>query len=289
MPRTLCVSVSDEYFQTLGISLLGGRAFLPADGTRGAEAAIVNERFVAQFLAGENPIGRRIRSWRDENVLREIVGIVADVRDGGLNRDPQPAMFIPWAQVPDAINALNVVITPIAWVVRTRVEPHSLTSATQRELGQVSGGLPVARTRTMDEIVVQSTARTDFNMLLLTIFGCAALLLAAIGIYGLMAYSVQQRTQEIGIRLALGAQSTRVRNMVIAQGMRIALVGVMVGIASSLGLTRVIASLLFGVTARDPLVFFIVPALLSGVALVGVWVPARRAALVDPVIALRAE
>ena len=141
----------------------------------------------------------------------------------------------------------------------------------------------------MDEILVQSTARSDFNMLLLTVFAGSALLLAAIGIYGLMAYSVQQRTQEIGIRLALGADSHRVRNMVIGQGMRLALVGVAIGVASAFGLTRILASFLFGVTARDPMVFISVPLILSVIALVAVWLPARRAARVDPAVALRYE
>jgi ABC-type antimicrobial peptide transport system permease subunit len=141
----------------------------------------------------------------------------------------------------------------------------------------------------MDEIVVQSTARADFNMVLLTIFGCSALLLAAIGIYGLMAYSVEQRTQEIGIRMALGAESHNVRNMVIVQGMRLALIGVAIGIAASFGLTRLIATFLFGVKSWDPVVFVIVPVVLSAVALFAVWLPARRATLVDPIDALRYE
>jgi ABC-type antimicrobial peptide transport system permease subunit len=141
----------------------------------------------------------------------------------------------------------------------------------------------------MEEIVVQSTARSDFNMFLLTVFAGSALVLAAIGIYGLMAYSVEQRTQEIGIRLALGADSHRVRNMVILQGMTVVLAGVAIGLASAFGLTRVIAGFLYGVTSRDPLVFLTVPVLLTAVALVGVWLPARRAARVDPVIALRTE
>ena len=135
----------------------------------------------------------------------------------------------------------------------------------------------------------RSTARSDFNMSLLTVFASAALVLAAIGIYGLMAYSVQQRTQEIGIRVALGADAHRVRNMVLRQGMSVVLVGVAIGMASAFGLTRVIAAFLFGVTSRDPLVFIVVPVVLTGVALVGVWLPARRAARVDPVVALRAE
>jgi putative ABC transport system permease protein len=141
----------------------------------------------------------------------------------------------------------------------------------------------------MDEVVARSTARSDFNMLLLTVFAGSALVLAAIGIYGLMAYSVEQRTQEIGIRVALGADARQVRNMIIFQGMSVALMGVAIGLASALGLTRVIASLLFGVTPRDPLVFVTVPLLLAAVALVGVWLPARRASLVDPAMALRNE
>ena len=158
----------------------------------------------------------------------------------------------------------------------------------QNEL-RLASGLPVARPRTMDDIVTQSTARSDFNMLLLTILAGSALLLAAIGIYGLMAYSVQQRTREIGIHLALGADSHNVRNMIVRQGMGVALAGVAIGLASAFALTRVVASFLFGVTARDPAVFVAVPLLLSAVAFIGVWFPARRAARVDPVIALRTE
>ena len=176
-----------------------------------------------------------------------------------------------------------------AWIIRTRGEPYALTAAIQRELRIASGGLPAARPRSMEEVVSRSTARSDFNMILLTTFAAAALVLAAIGIYGLMAYSVQQRTQEIGIRIALGAAAESVRNMVIRQGMSVALLGVAIGAAAAFGLSRVIASFLFGVTARDALVFTVAPALLTAVAFVGVWLPARRAANVDPVVALREE
>jgi putative ABC transport system permease protein len=161
--------------------------------------------------------------------------------------------------------------------------------AIQRALREASGGLPVARIRPMDEIVVKSTARSDFNMLLLTVFGCAALLLAAIGVYGLMAYSVEQRTQEIGIRLALGASVGQVRHMVIVQGMTLALAGVVIGMIAAFALSKLIESLLFGVTARDPMVFVAVPAVLAAVALIAVWVPALRATRIDPIDALRCE
>jgi len=156
-----------------------------------------------------------------------------------------------------------------------------------KELEISSGGLPAARVRSMDEIVVESTARADFNMTLLAIFGCSALLLAVIGIYGLMAYSVEQRTQEIGIRLALGADAGSVRNMVVRQGMFLAWTGVAIGMIAALGLTRFLSGFLFGVKAWDPLVFLAVPVLLSGAALVAVWIPARRAARTDAVSALR--
>jgi ABC-type antimicrobial peptide transport system permease subunit len=198
-------------------------------------------------------------------------------------------MYVPHAQITDNMNAGVASLSPMAWVVRTRVDPHSLSTAIQKELSDVSGGLALAPIRTMDEIVSRSTANTDFNTLVLTIFACTALLLAAIGIYGLMAYSVEQRTQEIGIRLALGAQYATVRRMVVFQGMRLALVGVIIGLASAFGLTRLIESLLYGVRARDPLVFIGVPVLLSVVALVAVWVPARRATHVSPIDALRCE
>jgi putative ABC transport system permease protein len=219
---------------------------------------------------------------------RRIIGVVGDTRDGGLNNNPSPRMYIPQAQVPDAVNALNVRLSPIAWVVRTTVEPHTVSNAVQEQLRQ-STGLPVSDIRSMDEVVSLSTSRQRFNMLLMTVFGFSALLLAGIGIYGLMAYSVQQRTQEIGIRLALGAGESSVRRMVVFQGMILALVGVVIGIASALGLTRFIASFLYGVQAWDPVVFVSIPVLLTAVALAAVWLPARRASRVDPLTALRYE
>jgi predicted lysophospholipase L1 biosynthesis ABC-type transport system permease subunit len=224
-----------------------------------------------------------------EDPPRQIIGVAGDVRDGGLNRDPLPIMYVPWAQLPDAHSANLLQITPLAWIVRTRGEPYAMSGAIQQALREASAGLAAARPRSMEDVVVRSTARSDFNVVLLTIFAASALVLAAIGVYGLMAYSVQQRTQEIGIRLALGADAHRVRNMVVVQGMSVALVGVVVGLASAFGLTRIIAGFLFGVTARDPLVFVTVPLVLSAVALVGVWLPARRAGRVNPVVALRTE
>jgi putative ABC transport system permease protein len=286
--------ISPTYFSAFKIPILRGRAFTDRDTGGAPGVAIINQAMAKRFWPNGDPLADRITIGkglgpRMELVGRQIVGIAGDVRDGGLNRDPQPIMYVPWPQMPDAHSANLLDIAPLAWIVRTRGEPSALIAGVQRELRLASGGLPAARPRTMDEIVVRSTARSDFNMILLTTFALSALLLAAIGIYGLMAYSVQQRTQELGIRMALGAGSHTVRNMVIRQGMSVALLGVVIGLASAYGLTRVIASFLFGVTARDPVVFVVVPLLLSGVALLGVWLPAGRAARVDPVVALRME
>jgi len=285
--------ISATYFSAFRIPVIRGRAFTDRDEGGAPNVAIINQTMAQRYWPTGNPLSDRITIAKGlpelGDATRQIVGIVGDVRDGALNRDPQPTIYIPWAQLPDAHNANLIGITPLAWIVRTRGEPSQLGNAIQRELRLASGGLPVARPRTMDEVVTQSTARSDFTMVLLAIFAGSALLLAAIGIYGLMAYSVQQRTREIGIQLALGAGSHNVRNMIVRQGMSVALVGVAIGLASAFGLTRVIASFLFGVTARDPAVFVAVPLLLSAVALAGVWLPAKRAARVDPVIALRTE
>jgi ABC-type antimicrobial peptide transport system permease subunit len=214
--------------------------------------------------------------------------VVGDVRGSGLNNEPGPTMYIPQGQVPDAVNALNLRISTMKWVVRTRGEPYALSEAIQEQLRQATG-LPVSEIRSMEDVVSRSTSRQRFNMLLMTVFGSAALLLAAIGIYALMAYTVEQRTQEIGIRLALGAESGALRRMIILQGMRLAIVGVVVGAASAFGLTRFMATLLFGVQARDLAVFTAIPLILTVVAFAAVWLPAMRVTRVDPLTALRYE
>jgi predicted lysophospholipase L1 biosynthesis ABC-type transport system permease subunit len=247
-----------------------------------------------QYWPGADPLADRLsigkgvmREFAAEGE-RQIVGIVADIRSQGLDSEPQPQMWVPQAQVPDAANALNVSLSPISWIVRTQVPPQSLSGAIQDKLQQATG-LPVSNVRSMDEIVALSVSRQKFNMWVMSVFGACALLLAAIGIYGLMAYSVEQRTQEIGIRLALGAQASQVRKMVVTQGMALALVGIVLGLVGAFGLAQLITAFLFGVTAKDPVVFVGVPILLGAVALLAVWLPARRASRVDPLIALRYE
>ena len=286
--------VSAGYFEAFKIPVLRGRTFTEQDDS-GPPVVIVNQALAKQFWPKSDPlsdrmiIGRGVGPAFNDEPPRQIIGVVGDVRDGALNRDPRPNMYVLSAQITDGENALVSQVVPWAWVIRTRVAPLSLSSAIQKELREASGGLPVARIRTMEQTISRSTAAENFNMLVLTIFGCAALLLAAIGIYGLMAYSVAQRTQEIGIRLALGAATGSVRNMVVFQGLRLAVAGVAVGLAGAFGLTRLIASLLFGVKALDPMVLSAVSVMLIGVALVAVWIPALRAGRVDPIHALRYE
>jgi putative ABC transport system permease protein len=287
------MNTSPGYFATFHIPLRG-RDFTDQDTAAAPLVVIINESMAKRFWPKEDPIGQQIIIGHNvgpqfEEPARQIIGIAGDIRDGGLNRDPQPLMMIPQAQVKDDITALNAGIGPVVWLVRTHGDPHQYRSAITEQIRQASGGFPVARVRPMTEVVANSTAREDFNMLLLTTFGASALILAAIGIYGLMAYSVQQRTQEMGIRMALGADRSRIRSLVVWHGMRLAIVGVIIGIGAAFGLTRFIASFLFGVKTWDPMVFVTVPVILSLVALLAVWMPATRASRLDPQQALRIE
>jgi putative ABC transport system permease protein len=286
------IAVSPHYFDVFKIPFVRGRVFNDRDDAAGGRVAIINEALARQFWPKGDPIGERVLLGKGygpefEEPERQIVGIAQDVHDFGLNRNPSPMVYVPMAQVADGLTALVTRDARLTWIVRTRVDPRSLRSSIAKELEEVSGGLPVANVRSMKEVVSASTARADFNMTLLAIFGAAALLLAVIGVYGLMAYSVGQRTRELGIRLALGAESARVRNMVVGEGMRLALIGVVIGMAAAFGLTRLLRSFLFGVEAWDPMVFVTVPVVLSAAALMAVWFPARRAAGTDPAEALR--
>jgi putative ABC transport system permease protein len=288
------VTASSEYFDAFGIPVKRGRVFTDRDDTLAPPVVVIGESMAKQYWKDGDPLNDRLvigrgvmREFADEPE-RQIIGVVGDVRSAGLNRKPGPVMYIPQAQMTDAANALNVGITPMAWIVRTTVPPTTVSAAVQEQLRQVTG-LPVSNVRTLDEVVSRSTSRQRFNMLLMSVFAGSALLLAAIGIYGLMAYSVEQRTQEIGIRLALGADTVAVRRMIVLQGMRLALIGVVVGLAGAFGLTKLLDSFLFGVQARDPMTFVVIPILLALVALAAVWLPALRASRVDPLEALRYE
>ncbi len=286
--------VSPRYFQVFKIPLVHGRMFTERDDGGAVPVVLINEGLAKQFWPNSDAVGQRITIGKGigpefAEAPREIVGIVGDVRGQGLNNNPDPIMYVPVAQVTDGVTALNNGIIPITWTIRTNVEPYSVSKEIQEALRTASGGLPVAHIRSMEQVRGESTSRTDFNVTLLVIFASLALLLAAIGIYGLMAYSVQQRTQEIGIRMALGASAQDVRKMVVRQGMALALAGVIIGVAAALGVTRLMASLLYGVTPRDPIAMTSVALLLVGVALAATYLPARRASQMDPVESLRYE
>jgi predicted permease len=286
-------TVTPGYFEAFKIAAVKGRTFNDQDRAGSTPVVVINEAFAKQMWQDTNPVGRMLaigrggmREFADEPI-RQIVGVVADSRDNGLNQDPQPKMFVPQGQIPDLVNQLNMRIAPLIWVVRTRGEPMSMSRQIQQAIREETG-LPVADVRSMGQVVASSTSRERFNTLLMSVFALSALALAAIGIYGVMAYSVQQRTREIGVRLALGAQPGAVQRMVVVQGMKLAAAGVVIGVGAAFGLSRFMASLLFGVTTRDPLVFVGVPLLLAGIALAAVWMPAARASRIDPLGAIRA-
>jgi predicted permease len=288
------MSASPGYFQAFKIPILRGRDFTEQDSNGAPGVVLINQTMAKHYWPKEDPLGQQIVIGKETGPqfaepARQIVGIVGDIHDGGLNRDPRPLMIVPQAQVPDGMTALMSRIGPVVWLVRTHTDPHQFIASVTDQLRQASGGFPVAHVRAMDEVVIRSTARESFNMLLLTIFGAAAMILASIGIYGLMAYSVQQRTQELGIRMALGADRAGIRRLVIRQGMQLAFIGVVVGIAAAFGLTRLISSFLFGVKSWDPIAFVTIPILLLLVALAAVWLPAMRASKLDPMQALRVE
>jgi putative ABC transport system permease protein len=288
------MSITPDYLRLFKIPLLRGRDFTDNDNADAPAVDLINEAFARKFFPHEDPVGQHImhgamNSSSSKIRIETIVGLVADFHDGGLAKPADPMIIAPIPQVSDGYNAAYANIQPLFWLVRTHGDPHALIPAISEQLRIVSDGFAVGHIRTMDEVMGYSTARQSFNMLLLTIFGAVALLLAAIGIYGLIAYSVAQRTQEIGIRMALGADHGTIRQLVVWQGMRLALIGVVAGIAASFGLTRLLSTFLFGVKPWDPAVFVSAPLILTAIALLAVWLPAARASKLDPMRALRME
>jgi predicted permease len=283
--------VTARFFDVFKISIVRGRGFTERDNAAGQPVVVINQALARKYWKDGDPIGHRLIIGAGmgpdfAQPPREIVGIAEDARDGGLNNDPQPETFVPLAQVGDAYMALNNRFMPLSWVVRTKVAPFSVSAPIQRAF-QDAADLPAAHIRSMDQIVIGSTARDRFNTLGLGIFAAVAILLASIGLYGLMAYSVEQRTLEFGIRLALGADFPALRNMIVRQAMTVAGAGIVVGLAAAYGLTRLMASLLYSVTPTDPVVFGTVTVVFTGVAFLASYLKARRALLVDPVVALR--
>jgi predicted permease len=285
--------VTWRFFDVFKIPIVRGRGFTERDTAGSPPVVVINEAMARRYWKNESPIGLRLTIGSTMGpdfvqAAREIVGVVGDIRDGGLNSDPQPEMFVPLAQVLDSYMALNNRFVPLRWVARTKVTPFSLAAPMQRAF-QEAADLPVARLRTMDQIVANSTSRDRFNTLLLGIFAFFAILLASIGLYGLMAYSVEQRTLEFGIRLALGADFPNLQGMIVRQAMTLAAAGIVIGLVAAWGLTRLMAALLYHVKPTDPLIFAVVAGLLGTVAFLASYLPARRVLRVDPVVALRYE
>jgi putative ABC transport system permease protein len=273
--------ITPDYFSTLGIPLRQGRFFNDQDRDKSVPVIIISEAMARRFWPGENPVGKRLTpSFHSEQGAREIVGVVGDVKARGLDADAAAMMYLPYKQAPRPF---------VSFVVRTASSPESLVQPVSRAIYSIDKDQALTDVRTMDQVLAESLSGRRFNMTLLLTFAGVALLLAAVGVYGVMNYTVTLRKRELGIRMALGAKTTDVLRLVLGQGLALTLIGVGAGLISAYALTRLMASLLYGVTATDYLTFATVSAVLIGVGLLASYVPARRATKVDPTIALRTE
>ena len=282
--------ISPDYFRAMGIELRQGRAFNAGDDERAVPVVAVNETMARQFWPGENAIGKRFKAGALDSPepWLTIVGVVADVRQVGVDAPVKAEMYVPYRQFVRE-SKVYPIFAPRDLVIRTTAEPLSLVPAVRLAVREVDPYQPLANIRTMDEVLERVTAQRRTGMTLLTAFAALALLLAALGIYGVLSYFVVQHTPEIGVRMALGAQRGDVLRLVLGKGMRLALAGIVIGLVGAFALTRLMESLLFGVSAVDPLTFAGVAGLLAIVALLACYIPARRAMKVDPMVALRYE
>jgi putative ABC transport system permease protein len=265
----------------MGIPLRSGRSFSEHDSAEAPKVMVINENMARRYWPNEDPIGKRVtmKDW-GEPLTGEVIGVAGDVKSGGPDSDTHAMIYWPYTQFPIIFNTL---------VVRTEGDPLRIAAAVKSQIWSVDKDQPIASIATMESVLGNSVAPRRFNMLLLSIFASLALALAAVGIYGVISYTVTQRTQEIGIRVALGARSSDVLRLVVGQGMRLTLVGVAAGLAVAFAVTRLMSSLLYGVSATDGSTFVVIALLLTGVALLACYLPARRATKVDPMIALRSE
>lgn len=279
-PDVVLRVVGPGYFNTMGIKFVQGRDFSEQDKTDTVQTVVISEKTARHYWPGESPIGKRLKpgSTASEGPWREVIGVVKDTRQNDFVAEPKMQMFLVYAQTNS--------FAPNALVVRTSIDPLSLATSVRNAVWSIDKDQPVSNLRSMDEIVSEAVARQRFSTLLLGVFAGLALVLAAVGIYGVMSYSVAQRTREIGIRMALGAQRSDVLKLTIANSLKLVGAGLIIGLAAAFILTRVMASLLFGVSATDPITFIIISLVLMSVALVASYIPALRATKVDPMVAL---
>ncbi|MCI0387438.1 MAG: ABC transporter permease [Acidobacteria bacterium] len=276
------VCVTDaKYFRTMQIPLKRGRLYTEQEATEMRHVVVINEAFARKHFPNEDPLGKRVTIYmKDENLPNEIIGIVGDSKHAGLDSEIEPMSYWPHPEL--AYPYMN-------FIIRTKGDAAAMATSARSVIQALDPEQPVADVRTMESLLARSVARARFNTLLLTVFACVALLLALVGIYGVMAYAVEQRTHEIGIRMALGARGPDVLKMVVFQGLKLAVVGVAIGLLSSLLLTRLMGNMLYQVSATDPVTFTVIGLLLILIAVLACYVPARRAAKVDPMVALRYE
>jgi len=271
--------VTPDYFRAMGLALRKGRVFTEHDDAQNPQVILINEALARSTFGDEDPLGKQLNALGDKP--SEIIGVVSDARQWGLDRPPSAEIYFPYAQTNFS--------SETSLVVRASVAPASLTDGVRRVLREANPDAPVVRIKPMMDVLADSVADRRFNMILMAMFAGVALVMAAIGLYGVMSFSVTQRTHEIGIRMALGARPQDVLRLVVRQGMVLAAIGVGIGLIVATALTRVLSSLLYGVSATDPITFTVVSLLLAGVALGACFVPARRATKVDPMVALRYE
>jgi putative ABC transport system permease protein len=281
-------TISPDYFKVMKIAMRQGRDFTFSDNAASAPVAIVNEAFVQKFADGKDPFARQFSIGRDD-ALKQIVGIVADTKQMGLDSPALPTVFLPLAQLSDKLMATTRAFNYTYFAVRTNIDPATMQATLKQAMAAVDSTLPLAGFRTMDDLMTRSVSSQRFYMLLLALFALLGLILAAVGIYGVMSYAVAERTNELGIRLALGASPRDVLRLMLKHGLQLATIGLGIGLAGAFGLTRVMKGFLFGISATDPLTFASIALLLLAVASLACYLPARRATKVDPLVALRYE
>jgi Acidobacterial duplicated orphan permease len=279
-PRAMFNTAMPNYFETMGIPLIKGRLFNEQDQLNTPRVFLINQTLARRFWPDQDPIGKQIKTDAADGATGAVIGVVGDAKHFWLEEESQPQMYEAYSQAPGIFATV---------VVRTTVEPMSLAEPVRQAVWKVDGDQPMWKVRTLESLIDRSTANKRFLMVLMGVFAALALALTVIGLYGVMSYAVSQRTQEIGVRMALGAGARNIHRMVLRQGMTLVLIGVAFGLAASWLLTRLMANLLFGVSATDLLTFVSISSLLTIVALLACWIPARRAMKVDPIIALRYE